>query len=333
VELRAVRWLKEANKVLMKRTGAPGEVWLQAFQYLADIHNVTADETLDWRTPRSVRNGTQTDISPFIQYQFWEPITYLDSEEKFPSTKEKLGRWVGVAHNVGDFFCWKIYDETTEVIIERSVIASRLKNPNLAAEAEFKRLTTPTDDRGNESDSSCSVNFSNGKIMVNKNVARTRRLKERRQSRKKQKQRQERRMNRDTVIAGIPTTLQHCQDELVDQTLHDAALEHDLETIMEELTHSGELSTKNEVVDPGGNVTVFGKAIVPDSGGNVVIPATPPIPTSGEAAHHPMTSATVHFDTPPPPIRKDPLQPVEMLTEPPLVVRRSNRNINKPSRF
>jgi hypothetical protein len=78
-----------------------------------------------------------------MQYQFWEPITYLDSEEKFPSTKEKLGRWVGVAHNVGDFFCWKIYDETTEVIIERSVIASRLKNPNLAAEAEFKRMTTP----------------------------------------------------------------------------------------------------------------------------------------------------------------------------------------------
>jgi hypothetical protein len=140
-------------------------------------------------------------------------------------------------------------------------------------------------------------------------------------------------MNRDTVIAGIPT-IQHCQDELVDQTLHDAALEHDLETIMEELTHhSGELSTEKEVVDSGGNVAVLGEAIVPNSGGNVAIPTTPPIPTSGEATHHPMASATVHFDAPPPPIRKDPLQPVEMLTKPPLVVRRSNRNMNKPSRF
>jgi hypothetical protein len=129
VELRAFRWLKEANKVLLKRTGAPGHVWLHAMQYLAEIHNVTSDETLEWRTPKSVRVGTQTDISPYLQYQFWEPAVFLDTEEKFPSTKEKLGRWVGVAQNVGDFFCWKIYDELTETIIERSTITSRLYKP------------------------------------------------------------------------------------------------------------------------------------------------------------------------------------------------------------
>jgi hypothetical protein len=111
VKLRAVRWLKEASKVIMKRTGAPDHVWLQAMEYLAYIHNITSDETLEWKTPRSIRVGTQTDISPYIQFQFWEPITFLDTEEKFPSTKKKLGRWLGVAHNVGNFFCWKIYDE------------------------------------------------------------------------------------------------------------------------------------------------------------------------------------------------------------------------------
>jgi hypothetical protein len=92
VELRAVRWLKDAAKVIRKRTGAPKSVWLQATQYLADIHNMTSDETLAWKTPRSVRQGTQTDISQLIQFQFWEPIVYLDTEEKFPSTKEKPGR-------------------------------------------------------------------------------------------------------------------------------------------------------------------------------------------------------------------------------------------------
>jgi hypothetical protein len=140
VELWAVRWLKDAAKVIRRRTGAPKSVWLQAAQYLADIHNMTADETLGWKTPRSVRRGTQTDISQLLQFQFWEPIAYLDTEEKYPSTKEKPGRWLGIAHNVGDFFCWKIYDEEKEIIIERSVVSSRRHKQNLAVEQELKEL-------------------------------------------------------------------------------------------------------------------------------------------------------------------------------------------------
>jgi hypothetical protein len=53
VQLQAVRWLKDVVKVIRKHTGAPKSVWLQeAVQYLADIHNMTLDEMLDWKTPR-----------------------------------------------------------------------------------------------------------------------------------------------------------------------------------------------------------------------------------------------------------------------------------------
>jgi hypothetical protein len=189
VELRAIRWLKDASKVIMKRTGAPRHVWLQAMEYLADIHNSTSDETLEWRTPRSVRTGTQTDISPLIQFQFWEPVVYLDTEEKFPSTKEKLGRWVGLAHNVGDFFCWKIYDELSESILERSVVRSRRTQPNRAAENDFKRIVNIQDNDGNDSDSTNSLpTWGPTSMAIRPDPVRKERLKQRRKLKKVKEQ-------------------------------------------------------------------------------------------------------------------------------------------------
>jgi hypothetical protein len=42
-------------------------------KYLADIHDIMADETLNWCIPKSVRlGGTIIDISPFLQFMFWE---------------------------------------------------------------------------------------------------------------------------------------------------------------------------------------------------------------------------------------------------------------------
>ncbi len=50
-EMRAIRWLKENNRVLRERTGASDFTWLLACEYLADVHNITSDETLHWKTP------------------------------------------------------------------------------------------------------------------------------------------------------------------------------------------------------------------------------------------------------------------------------------------
>jgi len=41
------------GKVLHQHTGSPNITWLYSCQYLADVHNVTADETLNWHTPWS----------------------------------------------------------------------------------------------------------------------------------------------------------------------------------------------------------------------------------------------------------------------------------------
>ena len=54
MELNAVRWLKDLMQVLLKCTGAPPWVWLQAMKYLADIHKYTIDETLGYQIPMSI---------------------------------------------------------------------------------------------------------------------------------------------------------------------------------------------------------------------------------------------------------------------------------------
>jgi len=121
-EMRAIKWLKENNRVLRARTGAPDYTWLLACQYLADIHNITADETLNWRTPWEKRKLETPDISAYLQFQFWERVYYLEAGEKFPSTKQQAARWVGVAHNVGDALTFRLITEDTEQEIEQGVV-------------------------------------------------------------------------------------------------------------------------------------------------------------------------------------------------------------------
>ena len=104
--------------------------------YLADVHNVVADERLKWKTPYFMRYGRTPDISKFLYFRFWQRVYYLRSEEKFPSTGERSGYWLGVSHHVGDDLTFKIMDAKTCKIVHRSVVrpATDASKPNFQAE-------------------------------------------------------------------------------------------------------------------------------------------------------------------------------------------------------
>jgi len=121
-EMRAIKWLKDNNHILHAQTGAPNYTWLLACQYLADIHNITADETLEWKTPWEKCKMETPDISTYLQFKCWECVYYLDPGGKFPSTKQQAARWVGIMHNVGDALTFKLITEDTEQEIERGVV-------------------------------------------------------------------------------------------------------------------------------------------------------------------------------------------------------------------
>jgi hypothetical protein len=78
-EMRAVKWLKSHSQVLMDRNEIPEWLWFQVVRYLADLHNYCADESLNWRTPMERRHGDTPNISAFLNFEFYEPVYYLDS--------------------------------------------------------------------------------------------------------------------------------------------------------------------------------------------------------------------------------------------------------------
>ena len=122
VKNHAINWLKESGSVLMDRSNAPENIWFQAHEYLADLHAVTADKTLNWKTPQEMLHGETPDISPYLHFHFYEKVYYLDPTKTYPKTKERSGYWLGVAQHIGDFFTYKILTDDMEVIIFHSVV-------------------------------------------------------------------------------------------------------------------------------------------------------------------------------------------------------------------
>ena len=90
---------------------------------MADIHNICSDPTLpDEITPMLYLKGSTPDISAFLQFTFWQPVLFLDHEALWPATSERSGRWLGVAHNIGDALTFWIMDDQSKQVFARSVV-------------------------------------------------------------------------------------------------------------------------------------------------------------------------------------------------------------------
>ena len=123
---------------LLNSTGAPPEIWLLALEHVARVLNHTANKTLRWRTPLQALTGIRPDISSIMIYQFWEKVYYKDINADFPSdSSEKLGRFVGVADNVGHALTYKVLSTEEKIIFRsrlRSATHTDLKNKILEPE-------------------------------------------------------------------------------------------------------------------------------------------------------------------------------------------------------
>jgi Reverse transcriptase (RNA-dependent DNA polymerase) len=129
VESRGIKYLKEHIHVLLDRTGAPDAAWFHAAQYLAGVHSILSNPKLpDQMTPKQYRTGVTPDISPWLQFTFWQPILFLDNENSWPSSKERSGYWLGVAENIGDFLTYWIFDDQSKQVLARSVVRPYNKN-------------------------------------------------------------------------------------------------------------------------------------------------------------------------------------------------------------
>ncbi len=67
--------------------------------------------------------GRAPDISEYLDYYWYQTVWYYDQEAQFPEDHRKLGKWLGVAHRVGQALCYYILPASAKPIV-RSTIQS-----------------------------------------------------------------------------------------------------------------------------------------------------------------------------------------------------------------
>ena len=88
-------------------------------------------------TPEQKRHGVTPEISSFLQHKFWDPILYYDHEAAWLETKERSGRWVGVAENIGDVLTYWIIDDQSKQLLARSVVRPFWGNKRVKWDPDF----------------------------------------------------------------------------------------------------------------------------------------------------------------------------------------------------
>ena len=143
------RWreIKRLSLWLMGYKGAPHDTWLLCLQYIADIMNLTAVQSLNWRTPIEVLTGQTPDCSIAMFFEFYDEVYYRNDRvnKTFPSfPKELKGYFVGFSHDVGHALTYKILTADTRKIIHRSIIRRASEQRNIQIDPDFSPTQTPT---------------------------------------------------------------------------------------------------------------------------------------------------------------------------------------------
>src|SRR5687768_11416230 len=128
--------IKRLTNTLLDRTGAPPSLWFLAMSYVCCILNHTVNASIGYAVPLTLLTGITQDISPLLQFEWYEPIYYREEEVEFPSkSRESLGWFVGISEHVGHALTYLILTEDTYKILHRSVVrtATDIKSQNLRA--------------------------------------------------------------------------------------------------------------------------------------------------------------------------------------------------------
>ena len=111
------RWqnIKHNTTNLMNKLLIPGFAWLLALTFVCQLMNCMAVESLAWHAPLHVLTGQKPDISPFIQYRFWEDVYFRNyyASNTLAAEDETAGWFVGIAENVGHSLTFKVLSKET----------------------------------------------------------------------------------------------------------------------------------------------------------------------------------------------------------------------------
>jgi len=94
-----IRELKRHTRRMMHANKTPYKLWVFCILMcltLPNSHGRTAYEIITGNTP---------DISEFLEFQWYQLVWYFEPAE-FPHENKLLGRWIGIAHRIGQALCF-----------------------------------------------------------------------------------------------------------------------------------------------------------------------------------------------------------------------------------
>jgi hypothetical protein len=120
----AIKEIKKHTVRLMSKTKPPYRVWDYCITYVSEIKSITANDlySLHGWTPHEMVTGNMQDISEYTDYSWYTQLWFCEATA-FPASRRILGRWLGVAHRVGQALCYWVLTNTGQMIARTTVQA------------------------------------------------------------------------------------------------------------------------------------------------------------------------------------------------------------------
>ena len=101
----------------MDQVGCPSPYWLLCILYIIGLLSILANSK--WMIPLTVATGAQTDVSPYLDFHFWQEVLV-----EVPGGGEQLACWCSPSHKQGNFLTYHVLLDNTKQLAMRSNVRS-----------------------------------------------------------------------------------------------------------------------------------------------------------------------------------------------------------------
>ena len=136
-----VRKAKALSGKLMIRKNVPLRLWCYALEYACDLSSLMVPNMYrnKGRSGYEMVFGHTPDISEYVEFQFYDYCWYWDTPQSYPHGRRNLGRWLGIAHRVGQSMVFYVMNINGKVIARSTV--SRLEKSDYDVTETKARMT------------------------------------------------------------------------------------------------------------------------------------------------------------------------------------------------
>ena len=119
-----VKRAKILSGKLMVRKNVPLRLWCYALEYSTELSSLMVPNQYrnKGRSGYEMVFGTTPDISEYVEFDFYDYCWYWDTPQSYPHEKKQLGRWLGIAHRVGQSMVYFVMNANGKVIARSTVV-------------------------------------------------------------------------------------------------------------------------------------------------------------------------------------------------------------------